>query len=141
MGKVQVGVVGVGWIAQVTHLPILVKLPDVEVVAICDKDKSKARFVAEKFGVRRYYDDIDDMLQLENLSAIDVCTSTDAHKSVALRAFKAKKPVFMEKPLARTYAEAKEINDAARKEKCRLMVGSIFSRSESVNSLRIWVIV
>ncbi len=48
MGKVQAGVVGVGWIAQVIHVPILVKLPDVEVVAICDRDKSKARFVAEK---------------------------------------------------------------------------------------------
>ncbi len=73
MGKVQAGVVGVDWIAQVIHLPILVKLPDVEVLAICDRDKSKARFVAEKLGVRRYYDD---MLQLKNVSANDVYTST-----------------------------------------------------------------
>lgn len=123
MGKVQVGVVGVGWVAQVIHLPILVKLPDVEVVAICDVDKPKARFVAEKFGVRRYYNDLDEMLLAEELSIIDVCTSTDAHKDVAIRGLRAKKAVFVEKPLARTFAEAKEINDVAKKEKSLLMVG------------------
>jgi len=123
MGKVQVGVVGVGWIAQVIHLPILVKLPDVQVVAICDKDKPKARFVAEKFAVRRYYNDLEEMLLEEDLSAIDVCTSTDAHKEVAQRALRARKAVFVEKPLARNFAEAKEINDVARRKQSLLMVG------------------
>ena len=123
MGKLQLGVVGVGWIAQVIHLPILRKLPDVEVLAICDKDKRKAKFVAEKFGIRRFYNDLDEMLLAEDLSAIDVCTSTDAHKDVAISALKAGKAVFVEKPLARTLEEAKSIDDAAKKSKAVLMVG------------------
>ena len=50
MEKVRIGIVGVGWVAQVIHLPILRKLPEAEVVAICDKDKAKVRLVGEKLA-------------------------------------------------------------------------------------------
>lgn len=43
METVRLGVVGTGWVAQVFHLPILSKLEDVEIVAVCDKDISRKR--------------------------------------------------------------------------------------------------
>ena len=123
MDTVKVGVVGLGWIAQVTHLPILKKLPEAELVAVCDRDKSRGRLVAEKFGVKRYYSDVTEMLENEDIEALIICTSTDAHKDVAIPALKAGKDILVEKPIARRYAEAVAMADTARENKRKLMVG------------------
>ena len=123
MEKVRVGVVGLGWIAQVTHLPLLQKLQDADLVAVCDRERAKARLVAEKFGVRRVYTDLDQMLSGEELDAVIVSTSTDAHREVAVAALRAGKDVLVEKPIARSYAEAAEIAEVARETKRKLMVG------------------
>ncbi len=123
MSKVRIGIVGVGWVAQVVHIPTLLKMPEAEVVAICDRDRARVRLVGEKFGITRQYTDVAQMLEHEQLDAVDVCTSTDAHKDVALAALKAGKDVLVEKPIARTYAEALAIADAARESHRKLMVG------------------
>jgi len=121
--KVKIGVVGLGWIAQVFHLPTLTKLPDVEVACVCDRDKTRARAIAEKYGITRYYTDYEAMIKAEDLHAVDICTSTDAHKSVAIASLEAKRDVFVEKPIARKYAEAVEIAESVKKNKRKLMVG------------------
>jgi predicted dehydrogenase len=123
MEKVRVGIVGLGWVAQVFHLPLLTKFTDAEVVAVCDKDKSRVRMIAERFGVPNTYYDYEQMLQSEELDAVIVCTSTDAHLEVTLAALKAQKDVFVEKPIARHYAEAVQMAEAAKLHKCKLMVG------------------
>jgi predicted dehydrogenase len=123
MSKVRIGIVGVGWVAQVVHLPTLLKMPEAEVIAICDRDKARVRLVGEKFGITKQYTDVAQMLEHEQLDAVVVCTSTDAHKDVTLAALKAGKDVLVEKPIARTYAEAVAMADAARETHRKLMVG------------------
>jgi len=123
MERVKVGVVGLGWVAQVVHLPVLLKLAEAEVVAVCDREKAKARLVAEKFGIKRLYSDVKQMLETEELAAVIICTSTDAHKDVAIAALRAGKDVLVEKPIARHYAEALEMADVAKECKRKLMVG------------------
>ncbi len=123
MEKVRLGIVGLGWVSQVFHLPILSKLDDVEVVAVCDRDKSRARMIAERFGLPRVYNDYEQMLAKEDLGAIDVCTSTDAHLAVTLAALEAGKDVFVEKPIARRHTEALQMAETARHHKRKLMVG------------------
>ncbi len=123
MERVKLGIIGVGWVAQVVHLPILQKLSDVEVVAVCDRDKGKMQMVAEKFGVRGLYTDVKQMLERDDIAAVIVSTSTDAHKEATLASLYAGKDVLVEKPIARRYAEAVEMADAARETKRKLMVG------------------
>ncbi len=124
MEKIKIGIVGLGSIAQTIHIPILNKLPDAEIVAICDRDKSKAQFVAEKFGIRRFYSNYEEMLlREEDIQAINVCTSTNAHREVAIASLELKKDVLVEKPLARSQKEAEEIVQTAKKQHRKLMVG------------------
>jgi predicted dehydrogenase len=123
MERVKIGIVGVGWVAQVVHLPLLIKMQEVDVVAVCDKEKSKAQLVAEKFGIRGLYTDAQQMLDKENLAAVIILTSTDAHKDPTIAALKAGKDVLVEKPIARTYGEAVEIAETAKSMKGKLMVG------------------
>lgn len=123
MEKVRLGVVGLGWIAQVVHLPMLCKLNEAEVVAICDRDKSRGRLVAEKFGITSLYSDVTQMLENEKLDAVIIATSTDSHKEVTLAALKAGKDVLVEKPIARKYDEALAMAEAVKVHKRKLMVG------------------
>ncbi|MBP1679198.1 MAG: putative dehydrogenase [Bacteroidetes bacterium] len=123
MDRIRVGVVGLGWVSQVVHLPILLKLPEAQLVAVCDRDRSKAKLVAEKFGIERVYSDVNQMLETEDLNAAIVCTSTDAHREVATTCMRAGKDVLVEKPIARTHAEAADMAAVARETKRKLMVG------------------
>jgi len=123
MQKVKIAVVGLGWVAQIFHLPILTKMEDVEVVAVCDKDKARAKFIAEKFGINRWYNDYQEMLKTEDIDAVDICTSTDAHLPISVASFQAGKDVFIEKPIARFYDEAVKIAETAKENKKKLMVG------------------
>ncbi|MCK5571920.1 MAG: Gfo/Idh/MocA family oxidoreductase, partial [Bacteroidetes bacterium] len=124
MDKAKIGVIGLGWIAQVVHLPVLAKLKEAELVAVCDRDKGKARSVAEKFGVKRTYYDLEQMLEHEeDMNAVVVATSTDVHKENTIACLKAGKEVLVEKPIARTHAEAVEMAEAAKSLKRKLMVG------------------
>ena len=124
MEKARIGIVGLGSIAQTIHLPILSKFPDVEIVAVCDLDRAKAQFVADKFKVRRYYNNFEKMMAIEqDLDGIDICTPTILHKDMAIAALGEKNNVLIEKPLARTSIEAEEIAAAAKKFHQTLMVG------------------
>ncbi|TAK55825.1 MAG: Gfo/Idh/MocA family oxidoreductase [Bacteroidetes bacterium] len=123
MEKVRVGIVGLGWVAQIFHLPILSKMDDVEIVAVCDKDKSRAKFIAERFGINSWYSDYEEMVKRDDLHAVDICTSTDAHLPVALAAMQGGSDVFVEKPIARHYDEALKMSEAAKEYKRKIMVG------------------
>src|SRR5260221_12655293 len=98
MDKLRVGIVGLGWVSQVFHLPTLSKLEDVEIVAVCHRDKSRAKMIAEKFGYTRHYNDYQQMLAKEDLAAIDVCTSTAAHLPIPLADRQAGQDVLGQKP-------------------------------------------
>ncbi|MBI3005702.1 MAG: Gfo/Idh/MocA family oxidoreductase [Ignavibacteriales bacterium] len=124
MEKTRIGIVGMGNIAQTIHLPILTKLQDTEVVAVCDLDDNKARFVAEKFQIPRYYSDVEKMLRSEDgIAGVDICTPTVVHPEVAIAAIESKKDVLVEKPLARSQSEAIAIVTAAKKHRRKVMVG------------------
>ncbi|MGA2622657.1 MAG: Gfo/Idh/MocA family oxidoreductase [Bacteroidota bacterium] len=123
MEKLRIGIVGLGWVSQVFHLPVLSRFDDIEIAAVCDRDKARAKMIADKFKIPRWYTDYEQMLQKEELHAVDVCTSTDAHLPITLAALAAGKDVFVEKPIARHYDEAVQMAEAARLHKKKLVVG------------------
>ncbi|MBI5476229.1 MAG: Gfo/Idh/MocA family oxidoreductase [Ignavibacteriales bacterium] len=121
--KLKLGVIGLGWVSQIFHLPTIIKMDDVEIVAVCDKDKSRAKFIAERFNVQKVYTDYKQMLAKEELDAVDICTSTDSHLQITLDSLEAGKDIFVEKPIARHYHEAVQISEAVKQHKRKLMVG------------------
>ncbi len=123
MDKVKIGIVGAGWAAQVFHLPVYAKLSEAAVVCLCDRDKSRVRAVAEKFGIKKFYTDYQEMLAVEDLDVVDICTTTSAHKEIAIACLEAKKDIFVEKPVARQYSEAVAVAEAAKKSKRKVMIG------------------
>ena len=121
--RLRVGIVGGGAIAQVAHLPVLKKVKNVEVQAICDTDLPKARALADRFGINDAHDDIEEMLRYEELDAVVVCSPNHLHESHILAALSADKHVLVEKPLAMSATSAQRIQRALEKRNRVLMVG------------------
>lgn len=123
MSKLKIGIIGAGRITQVIHLPILAKFNDVEIKSICDVDQSRVKAVSDKFKIQKFYTDYNEMLKDDEISAIHICTSTETHKEIALACLEAGKNLFIEKPVSKTLADAKEIADFAKSKKLKVMVG------------------
>ncbi|MCB0833091.1 MAG: Gfo/Idh/MocA family oxidoreductase [Bacteroidetes bacterium] len=122
-GKVKLGVIGCGAIAQVIHFPILSKMEDVEIVAIADSDKTKVQAIGEKYGIKTVFTDHQKLLAMKEIDAVHICTPNNLHMPITVESLSAGKHVMVEKPIARTYDEAKAMSDEAKKVKKKLMVG------------------
>jgi predicted dehydrogenase len=109
----NVGVVGAGAIAQIAHLPVLAKMRGVQLVALCDNDRPKARALADRFEIPDAYTDIEDLLETEGLEAVVVATPNHLHEPHVLSALAAGMDVMCERPLALSARGAERIVNAA----------------------------
>lgn len=116
-------VVGLGGIAQLVHLPILSKLKDVEIVSVAEVNKNRLNSVAEKFGIKNKFIDYKELIAKSDFDAAIIATPTNTHPDIANDFLKAGKDLLIEKPIARTFAEAKRIHEFAEKHKRKVMVG------------------
>ncbi len=123
MDKTKVAVIGLGGIAQLVHLPNLAKLNNVKVAAVAEINKNRLNTIADKFNIKERYTDYKELLAKSDIDAVIIATPTSTHKEVSTACLKAKKDVLLEKPLARTYEETKQIVGAAKKYNRKLMVG------------------
>ena len=99
---IRIGVVGVGAIAQIAHIPVLSKIRGAQLVALCDNDRPKARSLADRFGVPDVFTDIEDLLEFDELDAVVISTPNHLHEPHALSALQAGVHVLCERPLAMT---------------------------------------
>ncbi len=116
-GTVRIGVVGAGAISQVAHLPVLAKMRGVSLVALCDNDGAKARALADRFGVRDVFTDIEDLLEFDELDAVVVATPNHLHEPHVLSALAAGVHVLCERPLAMSAKGVDRILAAATRAK------------------------
>lgn len=132
----RIGLVGCGGIAQVIHIPILKKHPDVNLQALCDIDSSKAAIVADKFKVPHSYEDIEDMLRNEELDIVFILTPNNLHLPMSLLALEYGAHLFIEKPTARNHSEVERIRKKAKESKRAVMIGMQNRFHTDVQALR-----
>ncbi len=123
MEKTKVAVIGLGGIAQLVHLPILSKLVNVQISAVVDRNKNQLNSVGDIFKIEKRYTDHKEMLDNEELDAVIIATPTNTHLDIALDCLRSNKHILIEKPIARSVSEAKQINAASKKYKKQVMVG------------------
>jgi len=121
MDKVRVGIVGGG--IGYLHAQGFKKCPDAEVVAICDVNEARAQRVADAFGVPSIFTDYQQMIGMDGLDAVSVCTPNALHAPVAIAAFEAGKHVLCEKPLSVNAIEGAEMVEAGKKAGKIFMMG------------------
>jgi len=123
MEKTRVAVIGLGSVAQMVHLPNLMKIKNSEISSVAEISKNRLNQVADKFNIKNRYRDYNDLLNDDQTDAVIISTPTHIHKQIAIDCLNAGKDVLVEKPLARNSIEGKEVVECAKKNKRKLMVG------------------
>ena len=112
---VRLGLVGAGVAAQAIHVPVLQRRPDLfHVTAVCDPSRAAREAVADRCGIdaSRRHDRVEELLEAADVDALLVLSS-GSHGGVCALAAEAGLPVFCEKPLAYTTAEADALDAAS----------------------------
>lgn len=122
--KIRIGVIGTGSISGV-HLNAYKNNPNVEIYALCDINEERVKAAAEKYGVTRIFTDMHEMLKLEEIDAVSVCTWNSQHAPCTIAALDAGKHVICEKPMATSSEEARAMKAAADRNGKLLMIGFV----------------
>ncbi len=123
-GVVGVGFIGAGAYAQGMLLPLLKQRSDVALRAVMTRNGSHALHAAKRFGFEKACSRMEDVLGNPAVELVFVSTRHDSHARLACEALRAGKHVWVEKPLALTLEELREVTRALREHPAaRLMVG------------------
>ena len=119
--KIKVGVFGVGHLGKF-HLNNWREMEGVELVGFYDPDDTQAAIAEKEYGLTRY-NDMD--LLMDDSQAIDIVAPTNLHFMIAEKALRKSKHIFVEKPLAATMEEARQIVKLAREARVKVQVGHV----------------
>ena len=103
------GIIGCGDVTEVKSGPALQKAEHSALVAVMRRNGDLARDYAQRHGVKRWYDNAEALIHDPDVDAIYVATPPSSHKQYALLAAAAGKPVYVEKPMATSFAECSEM--------------------------------
>lgn len=113
--NVQWGIIGCGDVTEIKSGPAFQKVDHSELVAVMRRNGEKAADYAKRHGVRKWYDDAGDLINDPDINAVYVATPPDSHAEYAVRAMKAGKPVYVEKPMALNSAECQQMIDVSKR--------------------------
>lgn len=120
---IRAGVIGVGTMGR-HHARVYADLPQVELAAVADVSSERTADVARRYKVRTYAD-YREMLAQEALNVVSVAVPTLLHREVALDVIDHGVHLLLEKPIASTVEEAREIIDRAPARSVKLAVGHV----------------
>jgi predicted dehydrogenase len=114
----------------------VVERPEWELAGLCERDPERAAAFSVRMPGHVVFTDLDDVLADPTIDAVLVATPPRTHHAIAHAALSAGKHVLVEKPLAKTAAEARDLVDLAKSSGLTLMPGHTFLYSPPVNKIR-----
>jgi predicted dehydrogenase len=117
----RIGVFGTGHLGKF-HLNNWKEIQDVELVGFFDPDDDIANDISNRYGLKRFTNE-DELIEASD--AIDIVTPTQYHFNLCQKAIRKSRHVFVEKPMAHTVAEAKELVKLAQESKIKFQVGHV----------------
>ena len=106
---INVGILGAGGIAALSHLPEIAEVDGMQVTHICGRTESRLRLLCERFDVGRYSTHWDDLLNDDSLDAVIVALPHPLHAEAGLAVLERGLHLFMQKPLCTTMTEADQL--------------------------------
>jgi predicted dehydrogenase len=144
MSKVRVGVVGVGSIAQMAHLPHYAKDAEVEIVALADPETERVGEYARSFPGQfdrpepRVFDSLAAMAGAlgSQIDAVSICTPNLSHVELAREALAAGWHVLLEKPMGTVVTDVEELVSIAERSGKMLMIGQSHRYRDDVEAIK-----
>lgn len=123
MQRINVGVIGLGEVAQIIHLPILEALSDrYRVAALCDISPTLLDAMANRYQIDQRYTFAKELTKQQDVDAVFVLNNDEYHAECVIAALKNGKHVLVEKPMCLTMREAEEIIAARDEAGVQVMV-------------------
>lgn len=132
----KVAVIGCGTIANAAHIPSYMNNPEAEIKYFCDIIPERAEAAVKKYGCGTAITDYHIALNDPEIEAVSVCTPNNMHPTISIDAMRAGKDVLCEKPAARTYAEALEMQKVQHETGRILNIGVVNRFNDSVNLIK-----
>lgn len=108
----RVAIIGCGKIAD-QHILAMQRIPDCNVVAVCDRERLMAEQLGERFRIPGIFSDAGEMLRAARPQVVHITTPPQSHFSLAMQCLEAGCHVYLEKPFTVTGDEAKQLLDYA----------------------------
>ncbi len=131
----QVGIIGAGRIGKVHAETLAFRVPEARTLALADPDRPAAEAVAARCGIPNVVDSADRILSDPAIRAVLICSPTDTHADLVVRAAQAGKHIFCEKPIAHRLAQIDAALAAVTKAGVKLQIG--FNRRFDPNFARV----
>ena len=122
MAKINWGIIGCGDVTEIKSGPAFNKVQNSSLVAVMRRDAEKAADYAQRHNVPRWYSNVDDLLRDEEVNAIYIATPPSSHEELTLAAFRAGKPVYVEKPMSVNAQSATNMAAASKQYNLPLVV-------------------
>ncbi len=122
MDIIRWGIIGVGDVTERKSGPAIQKAQGSALTAVMRRNAEKAEDYARRHQVPKWYNDADQLIADPNVDAIYIATPPSTHHLYTIKAAEAKKPVFVEKPMALTVEECREMIEVCDKNKVPLFV-------------------
>ncbi len=106
----RIGIIGVGGIANNVHIRELLEVPECKITAICDVDDNALKKTAEKLGDVLCFKNYRELIECDEVDAVEICTPNYLHTEMAEYAAKLGKPINVEKPLGLSSKEGERLN-------------------------------
>ena len=135
LSEVRWGIIGAGDVCEVKSGPAMYNIKHSKLVAVMRRDGKKAEDFARRHGVQKWYNDADKLINDPEVNAIYIATPPGSHKEYTLKAASAGKPVYVEKPMARSHHECLEMVEAC--ERADVPLFTAYYRRSLPNFLRI----
>ena len=137
MGRtaVNIGLVGLGYWGN-NLLRTFAKVPGARVTDLCDLSPASVAKLGEVHPAARRTTDFDELLRRNDVDAVLIATPPSRHHSMVLAALRAGKHVWVEKPLALSAADGRELVDAAEKARRILFVDETFLYDPLVREIK-----
>lgn len=133
------GIIGCGDVTEVKSGPAYQKTEGFVLKAVMRRDEYKLKDYALRHGIEKYYTDADALINDEEVDAVYIATPPDSHLLYAIKVAAVGKPCCIEKPLAPSYKESRQIQEAFEKKNIPLFV-SYYRRSlPRFNHVREWL--
>jgi len=129
----RVGVIGVGVMGS-NHARVFAGLPGAELIGVADPDRRQADFVARTLGCSAV-GDVNELLDLD-VDAVTIAAPTHLHRDIALTCIARGIHVMVEKPIASSVEEGREIIGAAERAGVTLMVGHVERFNPAVEAIK-----
>src|SRR6516164_2627985 len=128
----RVGVIGVGVMGS-NHARVLAEMPVVRLAGVADPDRKQAHFVGTTLGCPAL-GTVEELLD-RGVDAVTIAAPTHLHRSIALACIERGVHVLVEKPIASSVAEGKDIINAARRADVTLMIGHVERFNPAVQAI------